>query len=167
MTTTPPWRPAGERVIVNWMAIIAAGVFHRAADESRGAREANGFCDGVRIVAKTILKVGGDRQIGRVGNRAAVSEHLITRHGAILLARRKGKACASGGEGLETQSSQNAGAARIPWIWDDESARAGSFHRRSQSGGQLVQRPEFFCLVGLADVHTVAPAARRAAGAAR
>jgi len=42
---------------VNWMALVASGVFDGAADQTRVRREANGFGDNLGVVTKTILEI--------------------------------------------------------------------------------------------------------------
>ena len=94
----------------------------------------------------------------------AVREHFFAGDRSVRAAERESKTGTGGRKRFEAESGKNARAARVPRIRDDESARAGRFNRRSRSSRELVQRPECFCFIGLADAHAVAPAAPESGG---
>src|ERR1700723_3574303 len=113
-----------KRVVVNWMAVVAACIFHRSAYDSRGSRQANRLCDSFRIVAETIFQIRSHRQIGRLDNRPAMREHIVASQRSVVPAQRKRKTCTGRRQGLKTQPSQNSRAAGVPGIRNDECAYA-------------------------------------------
>src|SRR5215472_3196306 len=94
----------GKREIVDRAALIAAGIFHGAADNAGGSRKTNGLRDYFRIVAEAILEISGDGQVGCVGDHATMRERLVARHRAVAAAKGEGKAGAGCRKSLEAET---------------------------------------------------------------
>jgi len=74
------------------------------------------------IGGETTFEVRIDGQVGRLDHLGQMIQHPIAGHSAISMAVRPCEAGAGGGQRLEADTLQIAGAANIPWIGNYEAA---------------------------------------------
>ena len=108
-------------------------------------QQALGVADGLgRLrgrVGEAFLQIGGDGQVGRLHDAAAMRERFIPRHLAVATPEGAGLSPARGGERLEAERGQDTRRAGVPGVGNHEGAR------------RLVQGAEARGLVLLADGH--------------
>jgi len=136
-------RKASRRMDRFAQMILAAA---RQAEADSGvdvAGEPDRFGGSVRRVAETVLEVGRDGKVGRVGHELRVGQRLVARHAAVAvaLAEHERKPRTGRRERLEAETREDARRARVPRVRNDERA------------GPRVQRSEPLALFDHADLH--------------
>src|SRR5581483_10547844 len=95
-------------------------VFDGAANDPGGSRKADSLGHGGGRIAKTVFEVRTDGKIGTGSDRRGIGESLLARERIIAPSESEGVTHAGGGQRLEAQMGQQARAAGIPGIRNDE-----------------------------------------------
>jgi hypothetical protein len=154
-------------VIVNLAVLVASGVFDGAADNSRGAGEANRLRDEARDVTEGIFEIGANRKIGGCGDGGAMREGFFAFYFAIAATEGEGETGACGGESLETETSEHAGRTCVPGIRDDEGTESCGAERAARLADlscETVKRAELDCFIELAEAHAILFSGREVRG---
>src|SRR5262249_11168036 len=108
--------------VIERLVVVAGSILDRQARNASVDAKANVRRDFIGIIGVTTFEIRIDRDIRRLCNLAAVREHHVPGDVAIRVAYRMGVSGAGRGQGFESKSLQIAGAADIPWVWDNEAA---------------------------------------------
>ena len=101
---------------------VAGGILDRQAGDPGGGRGGDILRDGFRHRREAALEVGINGNRDAAGDCPEVAQDLVEGHVVVRPAQRPGEARAGGGERRETELGQEAGAADVPGVGDDEAA---------------------------------------------